>query len=293
MKRNLIVAALSAVSLFIFGAYAQELTLPNAKDSFHFAVIGDTGTGGSEQRKIGADMATIRARFPFDLVVMTGDNMYGGESPNDFKKKFEIPYAALLSGGVKFYASLGNHDNENQRFYKNFNMDGKRYYSFKPKDGIRFFALDSNYMDKEQLDWLEKELAASGSDWKITFFHHPLYSSGETHGSADDLRKILEPIFLRHGVSLVFAGHEHFYERIKPQRGIPYFTVGSSAKLRKGDLRNSQLTAKGFDTDHVYMLGEIHENTFQFQVISKAGKTVDSGSVARPTVEASATAAAN
>ena len=58
---------------------------------------------------------------------------------------------------IKFYAALGNHDNPNERFYKNFNMDGKRYYSFK-RSAIRFFALDSNYMDPQQLEWLKKQL---------------------------------------------------------------------------------------------------------------------------------------
>jgi hypothetical protein len=120
MKRNLFLATIAAGLLLPF-TNAQPLTLPNAKDSFHFAVVGDTGTGGAQQREIGADMAAIRATFPFDAVVMMGDNLYGGESPNDFKKKFEQPFAALLGGGVKFYASLGNHDNANQRFYKNFN----------------------------------------------------------------------------------------------------------------------------------------------------------------------------
>ena len=47
---------------------------------------------------------------------------------------------------MKFYASLGNHDNPNERFYKPFNMGEKRYYSFR-KGNAEFFALDSNYMD--------------------------------------------------------------------------------------------------------------------------------------------------
>ena len=91
---------------------------------------------------------------------MLGDNIYGGERPQDFVKKFELPYKALLDAEIPFYASLGNHDDPNQRFYKPFNMDGQRYYTFE-KDGVRFFALDSNYMDQDQQDWLEKELAAS------------------------------------------------------------------------------------------------------------------------------------
>ena len=54
-------------------------------------------------------------------------------------------------------------------------MNGQRYYTFRPKDGVRFFALDSNYVDQKQLEWFDKEAGASGSDWKICFFHHPLY----------------------------------------------------------------------------------------------------------------------
>ena len=98
---------------------------------------------------------------------MMGDNLYSGSGEKDYQKKFEEPYKPLLDAGVKFYAALGNHDNPNERFYKPFNMNGERFYTFKPKTGVRIFALDSNYMDKPQLDWLEKELAASGSDWKI------------------------------------------------------------------------------------------------------------------------------
>ena len=126
---------------------------------------------------------------PRSLVVMTGDNIYGADTPAEMKRKFEDPYAALLAKDVKFYASLGNHDNPNQRFYKLYNMGGEKYYTFRPKQGVRFFALDSNYLDPKQLAWLEKELAASGSVWKIAFFHHPLYSSGRNHGPALSTRE--------------------------------------------------------------------------------------------------------
>jgi hypothetical protein len=247
-----------------------------------FAVLGDTGTGGSDQAAIGKELAIWRSRFMFDFVVMVGDNIYGGEKPRDFEKKFEIPYKPLLDAGVKFYASLGNHDDAAiQRNYKPFNMNGERFYTFKPKDGVRFFALDSNYVDKTQLDWLDKQLTGSGSEWKIMFFHHPLYSSGETHGSADLQRELLEPIFTRHGVNVVLTGHEHFYERIKPQKGIAYFIIGNSAKLRKGDLQKSALTLYGNDREYAFMLMEIDGDELFFQTINQKGMTIDTGSIRR------------
>ena len=162
-------------------------------------------------------------------------------------------------------------------------MNGERFYTFRPKPGVRFFALDSNYMDKSQLDWLEKELAASGSDWKIAFFHHPLYSSGGTHGSDTQLREKLEPLFLKYGVDAVFSGHEHFYERIKPQKGITYFVNGSSGELRKGDTKPSAMTAAHFDQDQAFSLVEVAGDDMYFEARSRTGKTVDSGVVHRQT----------
>jgi hypothetical protein len=192
-------------------------------------------------------------------------------------------YKPLLDAGVKFYASLGNHDDPEQRLYKPFNMNGERYYSFKPSllGGVRFFAIDSNYMDQKQVDWLVKDLSASGSDWKIAYFHHPLYSSGGRHGSDIVLREKLEPIFVKHGVNVVFTGHEHFYERTKPQKGITYFVSGAAAKLRKGDIEKSDLTAKGYDQGYTFMIAEIDGDTLHFQTITDRGQTVDSGTIVR------------
>jgi 3',5'-cyclic AMP phosphodiesterase CpdA len=273
------VRVLLSVILFLSTATAQDLFLPNKKDSLHFAIIGDSGTGERNEYEIARQMVAFRAKFPFDMVLMMGDNLYGGESPQDYKAKFEEPYKDLLAAGVKFYATLGNHDDPKQRFYKPFNMNGQRYYTFKPNERVRFFVLDSNYMDPEQLDWLARELKGSNSPWKICFFHHPLYSSGKQHGSDVDLRRFLEPLFLEYGVKVVLAGHEHFYERLKPQKGIYYFISGGSAKLRHDNIARTNLTAKGFDQDNHFMLMEIDGDTLYYQTISRPGATIDTGIV--------------
>ena len=260
---------------------AQDVRLPLRENSVRFAVLGDTGTGGRQQREVAARAAEYLKAVNFNFAIMLGDNIYGSERPQDFVRKFEEPYKALLDGGVQFYASLGNHDDPNQRFYKLFNMGGERYYTFR-KGNVRFFALDSNYMDRRQLEWLERELRQSGSDWKIAFFHHPLYSSGGRHGSETDLRAVLEPLFIEHGVDVVFAGHEHFYERIKPQHGIYYFTSGAAAKLREGNIRRTAFTEVGFDSDYSFMVVEIAGDEMHFQSIARRGKTVDAGTIPRP-----------
>jgi hypothetical protein len=285
-------AAVFAVLAAATVAGAQDLKLPNQDGSVKFAVLGDWGTGAKEQYQVGEQMAAFHTRFPFTFVVTTGDNIYGTDRPEDFRVKFELPYKTILGAGVKFYASLGNHDNPTQRFYQPFNMGGQRFYTFRgssggvakvTQGGVRFFMLDSNYMDKAELDWLSKELGASGSDWKVACFHHPLYSSGKTHGSSLDLRKILEPVLVQGGVNVVFTGHDHDYERVKPQKGIYHFVSGSGGSLRKGDLRRADFTEAGYDTDFTFMLIEIEGDNLHFQSIDRLGKTVDAGVVKRPT----------
>jgi len=280
-KPNTLTALLVSVLAAGIIAAAQDLTLPRKQGSLKFAVIGDTGTGDSNQARVAKVLWGTHQNFPYEFALMVGDNIYGADNPRDYEKKFEIPYKPILDAGVKFYAALGNHDSPNQRLYKPFNMNGQRFYSFKPKNGVRFFALDSNYMDPEQLQWLEKELKASGSDWKIAFFHHPLYSSGERHGSDTALKDQLEPLFQKYSVDLVLTGHDHVYERIKAQRGITYFVIGNSAKLRKGDLEDIGLTAKGFDAGYGFMLAELDGDQMHFQVISDQAKTIDAGVVLR------------
>lgn len=258
-----------------------KLALPVKDGSVRFAVIGDTGSGSSKQRQVGEMMIQYHKLFPFEFVLMMGDNMYGGEAPADFEKKFAEPYKVLLDNKVKFYATLGNHDEALQVNYEKFNMNGKEYYKIK-KGNVAFYSLNSNYMDKKQVKWLEDELAADTSEWKICFFHHPPYSSAKKHGSNDQLREVVEPIFLKHGVDVVLTGHDHVYERIKPQKGIYYFVSGAGGKLRTGDIKEtSPLTEKSYDRDMHFMLFEVAGDQMYYQAISRTGETIDSGMIAR------------
>ena len=259
------------------------LTLPNKEDALKFGVIGDFGNGSRAQQQLADQMTRVRTQFPFALMLTVGDNIYGGSKPKDFFNKFEKPYKALLDAGVKFYASLGNHDSRQQSVYAPFNMDGRTYYTFKaPKEDVRFFALETDYLEPKQLAWLEKELAGSKEAWKIPYFHHPLYSSGGRHGSDLPKRKVLEPLFLKHGVTVVFAGHDHIYERIEPQGGITHFVVGSSGQLRKGNInRRTGFTAFANASEQAFLVAEISGDELHFNVVSRSGKVIDSGVIQR------------
>ncbi|MBV8207244.1 MAG: metallophosphoesterase [Acidobacteria bacterium] len=275
------------LALMLLGpvAAAQQLDirLPLEKGSVRFAVIGDMGTGLPPQYAVARQMELYRQKTGYDFVLMLGDNIYGGHGPTDFHRKFELPYKPLLDAGVKFYACLGNHDDPAVEIrYKPFGMDGRRYYTFK-QGAVEFFVLDSNYMDPDQLTWVAGQLRESKSRWKLAYFHHPLYSDAKTHGSDLDLRSRLQPLFDEYKVNVVLSGHDHVYERLKPQQGIYYFVEGDSGQLRPHDLHRHRGDMEvGEDTAQSFMLVEITPDAFHFQVITGEGRTIDSGSLPHP-----------
>ena len=277
-----VLAAVCLLCLAALPAAQGQVPLPNTPDSLKFAVIGDNGTGDKPQYDVAQQMAAARAQFPFDTVLMLGDNLYGSQTPADFVAKFERPYEALLKGGVLFYATLGNHDDQNNRYYKGFNMGGARYFTFVKKN-VRFFVLDSNQLDPAQRAWLDDALQQSHEDWRIAYFHHPIYSDGGRHGSDVALRVALEPLLVKHGVNVVFSGHDHVYECIKPQKGIAYFVSGSAGELRKGDVHRTSLTGAYFDQDQSFMLVEVSGDDLFFEAVSRTGAMVDSGVIHRRT----------
>jgi 3',5'-cyclic AMP phosphodiesterase CpdA len=276
----------SALEIEVLRPAPGEVVFPKRAGSVKCAVIGDSGRGDTPQLEVAAQMVAWREKFPFDLVLMLGDNIYDRHTAEDYLAKFERPYQPLLDAGVTFQAAIGNHDDPAQVRYGKFNMGGDRYYSFRRSDqplgrlaggGVRFFVLDSRTLDPEQLAWLKKGLEQTRSRWKIVYFHHPIYTSGRYQATARSLRTSLEPILVEGDADVVLSGHEHFYERIVPQHGILYFVSGAAGSLRPNDIRQTGLTARGFDTDYSFMLMEISGDELFFQAISRRGVTIDAG----------------
>lgn len=268
------------------------LVLPLRDGSVRFAVIGDPGRGDQAQYDVARQMAAWREKFPFEFVLMLGDNIYPPHTAAEYKRKFEDPYKPLLDAGVTFHAAIGNHDDPASLGYAPFNMNGNRYYTFRRAEkrlaglagaGARFFALDSRSLDTDQLEWFSRELAESGSAWKIAYLHHPLYTSGRYWLGARSLRAALERRLIAGDVDVVLSGHEHFYERMHPQHGIVYFVSGAAGALRRDDIRLSPLTAAGFDDDCHFLMMEISGNELYFQAISRNGRSVDAGVIVRST----------
>jgi hypothetical protein len=246
---------------------AQDTALPSLANSVKFAAIGDMGTGDSPQYDVANVMVRMHAKFPFDRVIMLGDNIYGGQGPADLTKKFSQPFKPLLDMGVTFYASIGNHDDPRNVGCA---MAHGRRTLLHLRDEERAVLRARQQQGRSEAARLARgALKSAREDWKICYFHHPMYSDGGAHGSSIDVRVRFEPLFLSYGVNVVFAGHDHIYERLKPQKGIYYFVSGAGGELRKGDTKPSAMTAKAFDQDQSFMLVEIAGDVLSFQAISR------------------------
>lgn len=297
------VLASTLLTTALIGQSGAPIPLPSQEpegDEFRFAAIGDSGTGGREQYKLAERLLKVQARTKFNLLLFLGDNIYESGSPKGVENKFIKPYAPLFFRGVEFRGVIGNHDalNENGVVLQQliFGMGVKTFYSFSKEDDlVEFFALDSTLLtsDKDhalsqvQLGWLESALSGSKSRWRISFMHHPMYSSAKKHGvgsSRQDemnrLRGMLEPLFVRYDVALSISGHDHVYERTKPQQGVQYFTSGVGAKLRKGDLgKTSPFYDYGNDQVRSFLLFSVAPESIRFWCIDVNGNVLDSGLV--------------
>jgi tartrate-resistant acid phosphatase type 5 len=258
--------------------------------SVRFAVIGDYGADSTPELDVSA---LVRSWNP-DFVITVGDNNYEtgsaatidtniGKYYHDYIYNYSGSYG-LGSLSRRFLPSLGNHDwgNANQNptgaapYIAYFDLPGnERYYEFR-MDPVHLFAVDSdanepdgNSSSSVQANWLRAALASSTAPWKLVYFHHPPYSSGE-HGSNAYMRWP----FSSWGVSAVLSGHDHDYERLSVN-GLPYFVVGSGGKSLYAFVNVLSESRSRYNADYGAMLVDATAERITFQFYNRAGTQID------------------
>lgn len=251
----------------------SPLPMPSIRGGTVFALMGDSGSGDQAQQAVAQAMLTyFNTARHFSFVLMLGDNLYD----DDYTNEFSVPYKPLLDRGVTFHAVLGNHDRDLEIHFKPFNMNDVDRYSF-DQGNARFVALNSNHpADPLQIQWFDSAWADAGTKWRIAFFHHPLYSSGQHAAEGRDVIKpALEPALVRNHVDVVFSGHEHLYERVKPQHEVRYFVSGGGGRYLY-DYKASAFDEIGV-SEHHFMVAEIAGDRLFFEAITHTQQLLDCG----------------
>jgi 3',5'-cyclic AMP phosphodiesterase CpdA len=215
----------------------------------HIAVVGDVGDSGRRIDATGAAAARVAEGEPYDVMLFLGDNVYPSGDPAKLPGTVFGPFADVLDGGAELLAILGNHDVE--AGWGDAQMDAlgmpSRHWS-RQRGDVVIVGLDSTRpTDPEQIEFLERTLAATTATWRIVALHHPPYSAGY-QGSSTNVREIYSPIFERYGVQLVLSGHDHDYQRSVAIDGVTYVVSGAGAGTRRtGD---DAFTAASYSWHH-------------------------------------------
>lgn len=254
-------------------------------DSFRTFIIGDWGAGGSFQKRIANAMSQHADTKKPNIIISTGDNIYsdGVESADDkqWKTKFENIYNAP-SLAVPWYAVLGNHDYRSNpdaqidygKKNSRWNMPA-RYYSFKPKEDIEYFMLDTQMImagkAEQQIKWLEDSLKKSKSQWKIAVGHHPMRSYGH-YGDLQPLIRSIKPLFDKYGVQFYLCGHDHDLQFIKNPNDSFYCIIsGAGGGARDTAYGEHSLFAA---TNGGYVIMEMDSHFAYISFINATGENI-------------------
>jgi hypothetical protein len=220
-------------------------------ESVVFAVIGDYGDGSTSA----GDVATLVNSWSPDFILGAGDNRYNTATFDDVVGLFYCAYltdvtvGANCAGGSSttnaFFPVPGNHDYSDgggiAEMVDYFTLPGigisgsgtsgsERYYDF-VIGSVHVFAIDSEGaiqstadMDAQKV-WLQAQLAASTSPFKLVLVHHAPYSST----AYTSKKTAMQWHYAAWGADAVIAAHDHVYERLE-QQGLPFFVNGVGGK---------------------------------------------------------------
>lgn len=203
---------------------------------FSFIVLGDSRSNAEAHRRV---IERVSQEVP-DFILGTGDMVDEGARQDQWQTFFDVE-RELLADNV-YFPSVGNHDRQGRGrtadTYRSFfsvpdnGGDSERYYAFSYANA-RFLVLDSNahsFSLTGQTAWIERELMAARQDERVrhvfVVMHHPPFSIS-LHGGQRDLRERWTPLFEKYGVTAVFSGHDHVYERAE-KNGLRYFVTGGA-----------------------------------------------------------------
>lgn len=222
---------------------------------FDFVVIGDSG--GAPRRLteflgLASDraahnhpervVAKMRELGP-ELVMHAGDVVYPDGARANYARCFFRPFGLVLRV-APIVACIGNHDVESEGgdpFFDVFAPSpgvarARRAWSSIDYGPLHVAIADSNLQSdtalEEQVRWLRDDLKSAKRPWKVLLTHVPIVlrngaerdQVGPEQGRiCDAIRAVAED----EGVSVVFAGHRHWYERTPPtSRGLLQFVTG-------------------------------------------------------------------
>ena len=127
-------------------------------------------------------------------------------------------------------------------------------------------------------EWLKKDLAESGAEWKIAVLHHPPYPAEEDDEIYSRIRESWGPIFESAGTDLVLCGHQHCYMRTREIGGVTYIMGNAGEKQSYYYEEGTALpeyVEKLEDVTGTYQIITVSEKQLKVEAFDRDGKRLD------------------
>ena len=189
---------------------ARFRTWPDGPEPITFIAYGDTRSSPESHAVIAHQFEPYHPAF----ILHTGDAISSADPYEQWERQFFEPLEPVI-GATSLFFARGNHDGSAEDMLRWFETPGGRtWYSF-TCGPVHVVVLDCYVNMSEFRDWLDLDLAQSQAPWKIMMYHEPTFDFG---GHLSHWGRDLLPIFAKHRVDVVLAGHSHLYERFVPLR---------------------------------------------------------------------------
>ncbi|WP_371927449.1 discoidin domain-containing protein [Lentzea sp. HUAS12] len=222
-------------------------------------------------------------------ILTVGDNQYDSGTLAEFKAHYDKSWGKYKS---ITHPATGNHEwEDNLNGYKSYfgaqaYPQGKPYYSWDAGD-FHFVSFDSQKLydtgsDSTQLNWLKADLAANTKACVVGYWHHPRFNSGQ-YGD----KSVMSPLwnaFADAKSDLIFNGHDHHYERLKPlsksgsvdeANGLRAAIVGIGGDYLYQDVKPRTGVENWFADSHGVLKLTLSGRSYSWEVIDTAGKVRD------------------
>ncbi len=256
-------------------------TAPRGDAPFQFVVYGDTRTRHDVHRRVIAEMLKVASP---DLALHTGDLVANGADSSEWPVFFDIERELLRK--TAFVPALGNHERNDQNFYRFFDVPATPYYSFN-WGSAHFIVLDSDIDNvaksdaaresfwSEQVRWLEDDLKKTQTaGFRFVFAHHPPMTAVARRQGDNPQMTALMPLFEKYKVTAGFFGHDHNYQHYL-SNGVHYFiTGGGGAPLYDVDRPPEGITRKVSKTEN-FVVVDVKGNKAHVRAFTPDGEMID------------------
>ena len=251
---------------------------------------------------MGQQMADLAPHF----VLHVGDIVYDpGADPDAYQAyqlKYYSPFLPVLQSSP-LYPAVGNHDViepgsqvfdvplyysvfppfDDPQFPPSAFDSQRKWYAFEA-NGVQFISLDTQTFfgetgRQEMMVWLEERLADTRFDYSIVFMHVPPYTSGLYRDEVAAVRS-LAAMFEEAGVPVVFAGHDHNYQRLSVGP-TTYLISGGGSRALYG-MTEEDPHNEFFAVENHFLLVEIASDVIEVRAIAADGDIIDEVSLPTP-----------